>query len=301
MKIINHLESCRGIKSPCIITIGNFDGVHLGHRQLLAAMSSWRRENPGISISAVTFRRHTKSENRGRYLLLPFREKMLKLAHEGIDYLFNIDFNEAVKNMPWDAFIGFLRSRINIKCFAFSSKLHFGHERTGNAENLGQYCTAAGIDTLHAPIASLNGPVSSTIIRGAVTQADFNTAGSLLGYRYFISGRVCRGQAFGRKLGFPTINIIPPDDLLLPPDGAYIISALINRRSFPGAAFVGTKKEKKIIEAHLLNFSNLVYNQYVRIEFYQFLRTLIKTQNNDELKKLISNDVEKARDYFNNK
>ena len=307
MKIIRAAnELHRGERKVCL-AIGFFDGVHLGHQQIIRQTIADARQHEAISL-IVTFDSHPNTvvaPERVPPLIYPLSEKMRVLGSLGADALLLIHFDRAFSEQPGEVFIrGLWRELGRIQSLCVGSGFTFGHKRDGNVALL----KTLGVElkfAVHAMAAvSLDGRVvSSTRIREAIRAGDLDAAGQMLGRAYALAGIVIRGDALGGKLGFPTANL-DAAGLSLPPGGVYAVHADFDGQSHRAVLNIGRRPTlqdaapQQRVEAHLLDFKGDLYGREMRLTFVEKLRDEKKFPSLDALREQISRDISEARARF---
>ena len=300
----NELEP--GNRKVCL-AIGVFDGVHLGHQQIIRQTVADARQHDAIAL-VITFDRHPSvvvSPDRVPPLIYSLPQKLGAIELLGADTLLLIHFDRAFSKQTSEVFIrGLARDLGKIQSLCVGADFVFGHQRSGNVallEKLGGELSF----TVHGLAAvSLDGQVvSSTRIREVIRSGNLDAASQMLGRPYAISGRVIAGDGVGRKLGFPTANL-DATGLVLPPNGVYLGLAKIKKKSRPVALNIGfrptlaTSRPQLRVEAHLLDFTGDLYDRELEIEIGKKLRDERKFDSLEELKAQIARDVAGARRHF---
>jgi riboflavin kinase / FMN adenylyltransferase len=287
-----------------VATIGVFDGVHRGHRALLARVAeSARRE--GCRAVAVTFDPPPEEvlapESVPARLTLPDRKREL-LENAGIDRVHIVPFTPAVARMPADAFV----TRVLLDAFDLGG-LVIGYDFRFGAQGRGDAATLRAIGAGHAfwveeVEAVLDGglPISSTRIRALVREGNVAEAARLMARPYALEGRVVRGRGIGGQRLVPTANLDPDPRQPVPGEGVYVIEVLIGTQRHPGVASIGTSptvapSAQRLVEAHLLDFSGDLYGQRLVVEFHERLRGQQRFSGLEELKVAIGKDIARAR------
>lgn len=280
MKLKNLLSGDPGI-GPCILGIGTFDGVHLGHRQLISGIIKSARENALPSV-IFTFdhspRKFLSPEIFKGYITTP-EEKFSLLLSTGVDYVVFRPFDEAFAAVPYAEFVNdILIARLQAETTFVGFNFCFGANRIGNSEILGEELEAQGAKChVIAPVKVGDEIVSSSIIREAIAEGDFARANRFLGREASFSGEVVHGDHRGRIMGFPTANLqLEDSQKILPPNGVYACHADTPDGFFPAIVNIGVRptfnRSNHLLEAHLLNFSGDLYHRTIRIRFVQRIR-----------------------------
>ena len=306
-QLLRSLNALPAKAQGAIATIGNFDGVHLGHQALIRAVLATAKEQGAPSL-VITFEPHPAEFFAGSQLTVPrltrFREKFLALAALQPDYVLFLPFNQKLANLTASEFVSqILVDALRIKQVIIGDDFRFGQKRQGDFTLLKQLGAAAefgvqAMDTLEVAGAR----VSSTRIREALKVADLALAQTLLGRPYTMQGRVRPGEKLGRQWGFPTANLFL-HRRLTPVLGVFTVFMHgLAAKPLPGVANIGTRPTvngtKTLLEVHLLDFNRDIYNHDVKVEFCHKLRDEVHYPNVELLKAQIAEDVRIARQYF---
>jgi len=290
----------------CVATIGNFDGVHLGHQALLSEVKK-RAKALGVPSLVITFEPQpmeffTRVKSVPR--LTRFREKFSQLAQSGIDKVLVIRFNAEFAALTAEEFMEHLLSgTLGIKEIIVGDDFHFGKGRQGNMNVLKQAGEQLGFAVKSVQSVLIdNERVSSTRIRKALVDSDHLLAERLLGRPYSMLGRVVYGDQLGRTIGFPTANIYLHRQAT-PVHGIYVTRLYgITKKALPGVANVGIRPTvggtRTLLEVHLFNFNQNIYGKYVCVEFCKKLRDEEHYETLDLMKEQILKDADEARHYF---
>ena len=297
MKIIRntHLEQL-----PCVVTIGNFDGVHLGHQALLTEVKK-RAHDLKLESAVITFEPNPKdyfSQNKPQTRISSLREKIELFNEIKIDRVHIIKFNQEFSKVTANEFISVLIKQLKVKEIVVGEDFCFGRGREGSIKQLSASSMKLNIKN---KILIDGKRISSTLIRNLLANDKLDEANKYIGRPYSISGKVVHGEKRGRKIGFPTANIHMRHNR--PPlKGVFAVKF----QNHFGVANLGIrpsiKGEKKLqLEVHLLNFSSDLYGQHVSVIFLKKLRDEKKFKSLDELKEQIKLDVIKAKLFFDKK
>jgi len=288
---------------PTACALGNFDGVHLGHRKLISKMLK-SSQDAGLMSVIVTFEPHpSKVLNSGnpQPLITTFEKKRVILESLGVDNMLCIPFDKDFSRMDYKDFIyDILIARCNAKIVVAGFDYRFGYKGLGDALRLKEICGKEGIDVIIVdPLFHDGYKVSSTLIRDLIKTGDVKSAASFLGRPYSIEGNVVTGDALGRRLGFPTANIAFSEDIVLPSKGVYAVTALCRGRVCKGIANVGKRptfdgKDIKL-EVHLFDFSRDIYGEWVEVFFFDNLREEIRFSCTEDLTKQVNIDFTLAK------
>jgi len=283
------------------ITIGNFDGVHMGHEQVLAETRGHALDIGGATI-AVTFEPHPRAvlfPDESPRRLCHLHERLEGLKRAGMDATLLLHFNPVLAAWPAEKFIRRLHESLHFKHIHTGYDFAFGHDRRGDSEVLRQLGEELEFTVSVAEAFEMRGAVvSSSRIRSAIEAADFSLAEALLGHPYSISGHVGKGDARGRKLGFPTANL-DVRDLAHPPIGIYAVRAESGEHRWNGAAYLGYRPTFKgrtlILETHIFDVSPDLYKHRLRVSFIGRIREDRVFTGPDDLARQITRDCSAAR------
>jgi len=306
MKIINtHSEVDAIFKNTYVYAcIGNFDGVHRGHQELITNTVKSAKENDGISI-AITFNQNTKILKNERKFLTTLNEKISIIETLGIDYVYLIDFPDGISELSSYEFTKkYLVDTLRIKEIYIGENFRFGHKRSGTPDNLVEFGKSFGFKTHILKLVTLSGMVvSSTIARTAVNEGRVDIGMNLLGYPYFLRGVIGRGRNRGKKFVYPTANLYNIDELkLIPGEGVYSTIAIFDRLEYFSLTNIGPQPtfqdEKMSIESYILDFQREIYGKDIALLFLRKLRNIIHFNSSYELKKQIESDkLEALKDF----
>ena len=309
MRLIRGFSHAPPFPNGCVLTIGNFDGVHLGHRAVIEALATRGRERnlPTVIMLFEPQPLEYFSADNAPSRLMRLREKMLALNSLPIDNVVIVRFNRTLADYEPEQFIQqILVSKLNVKHLVIGDDFHFGKARRGNFKLLKEHGELLGFSVEKSTayrLADLR--VSSTLIRDALDADDLTQAKRLLGRDYSICGRVAQGDKLGRTLGFPTANI----KMLrrnTPIRGVFAVTMTgIDNCEFQGVANVGIRptidgNHKVILETHLFDFNQDIYGRYVSVQFKYKLRHEMRFASLEQLQNQIRHDVEAAKEFFSN-
>jgi riboflavin kinase / FMN adenylyltransferase len=298
-------SSLAPISTPTAIALGNFDGIHRGHLEVIKPVLDWAGENTHKTV--VTFDPHPQQYFTGqaRQLLTPRRERELILENLGIDRLVLLPFDrDLVALSPTEFVDRILDRQLQAKFISVGADFRFGNQRSGSAEDLVALTAALGITTQIAPLAIDGGSrISSSRIRAALLAADLKLVQQLLGRYYAIVGTVVHGNEIGRSIGFPTANISYPVEKFLPRQGVYCVQVdTPNERRLPAVMNIGKRPTvdgvNTTVEVHLLDWEGDLYGQELTIYLLQFLRSEQKFPSLAALTDQIQADCDSARQFF---
>jgi len=291
-------------KNGCVLTIGNFDGLHLGHRTVIKKLAE-RGEALGLPVVIMIFEPQPLEYFLGDNSpsrLMSLREKVIEFAKLPVDNLLIVRFNRYFANCDAEHFINeILIKKLNVKHLVIGDDFHFGKARRGNFAMLKEKGELYGFsveDTGSYQVAGLR--ISSTLIRDALGEGDLAQAGKLLGHCYSVCGRVAHGDKRGRTMGYPTANI-RMFRKNTPVNGVFAVTMTgIDGLEFEGIANVGTRPtvdggSKIILETYLFDFDKDIYGRYVEVHFKQKIRDEVRFQSLEQLKAQIEKDVTEAK------
>ena len=294
---INYLSD-----TPLVVALGCFDGVHVGHSYVLNTAKR-KAEELGIPFCVFAFEeppRNFFSPNSIK-LLTPKEEKLRLFEAEGADIAVCIPFDENIINVAAEAFVkNILIENMQAKYIVCGYNYTFGKKALGNTALIQSICKEQDIGLTVAENVTLDGfSVSSSAIRSLLTDGDVKSAASLLGRNYSIRGNVINGQHLARKLGFPTVNIIPHEKQLTPKNGVYLTRTSFNGTSNFGITNVGIRPtvDTNIMcaETHIFDFCADLYEKEITIEFLSFIREEQKFSSVEEMAKQVKKDIEVAK------
>ena len=306
MEIINGLHNLRSRHRGCVLTIGNFDGVHRGHRQLIDALCE-KAKAMGVPSMLMTFEPQPREFFAGTKLparLTRFREKVYLLDQTPLDRLLCLPFNERTANIEADWFAkDFVVDQVGAKHLVIGDDFRFGRGREGDFALFERYGQIHGY-SVSAMSTLLQGEarISSTLIREILAAGDFTAAANLLGHEYFIMGRVVYGRQLGRQLNVPTANIrLQRYRAAL--EGVYCVTVEgIAGAVRHGIANIGVRPtvdgKEPLLEVHVFDYTGNLYGDLIKVTFKQKLREEQAFDSIDALKTQINQDIEQARHYF---
>lgn len=290
-----------------VIALGFFDGVHRGHAELIK-MAKQRAAEMGAMPAVLSFDVSPESVITGHSVPLigsiKTRVDLVK-RYFGIENVIIYHFDKKTMEMPWQTFIDSLIEKYSAAHLVIGHDFHCGYKGEGTPQRVSEYCAKIGIGCDIIPKFTLDGiTVSSTYIRELITTGDIEKANYFLGHPFVFAGTVKDGRKVGRKLGTPTINLEGDDEnLVLPARGVYATKALLNGEEKPAVTNIGVRptfgeNAKLTVETYILDYHGDLYGQYVRIEFYKFLRGERKFESTEELSEQIVKDIEDTREAF---
>lgn len=290
-----------GFFAASVVTVGNFDGVHLGHRRIISTAVEKARDLD-VPSAVITFDPHPwEVVNRGQIMpsIFPLEERARRISELGVDCLVKVNFTPEFASCPAGTFVSEMAEKLSPRVVVIGYDFRFGRGREGNEEFLRREGEKLGFEVVSVPVVSvMDKPVSSTRIRGLIQAGEMRRARRLLGAPFQIDGEVIKGHGRGKGLGFATANL-RWETRLIPPEGVYAAVALWNGERFPAVVNIGSNPtfgdSAVSIEAHIMGFSGDLYAKRIRIELYRRLRGEVRFDSPEALADQIKKDVEKAR------
>ena len=291
-----------------VVTIGNFDGLHQGHKKIIQEMKNISK-NLSAKTMVIFTEPHAKEffsmdkdimEQPAR--ISPWRDKFKNLENENIDFAFFLKFNKSLQTMSPEIFIEKVLGSLNISNLMIGDDFRFGQDRKGDFLMLKDWSKSQGISLSKLPTFSIdNRRVSSTWIRETLSLSDFSTAKKLLGRPYSFEGKVVHGNRLGRSIGFPTANIWLPKNNL-PIKGVFSVKISIDMSEFEGIANIGIRPTvggtSPVLEVNIFDFKKEIYGKRIKVEFVKKIRDEKKFDSLDDLKKQIAKDVNTAKEQL---
>ena len=286
-----------------VFALGFFDGVHLGHQMLLKECCRLAAEM-NCQTAAITFENHPKSLFAGPVpLISTVRDRQRLLEQYGIRHVRTYPVTPDVMGMPWEVFLEELVESGAVGCVC-GDDFHFGRKGEGNPRKLAEFCAARGFPCRVVSEQTLDGKrISSTRIRGKIEEGNMESATRLLGHPHTLTGRVVHGHRLGRKLGFPTANLLLPPGVATPKFGVYACRAIVDGVAYPAVTNVGTRPTVSgtgiTVDPWILDFEGDLYDREILLEFYYFLRPETKFPDLESLRREIRHNGEQTRAYLN--
>ncbi len=299
MKIYNHINDFQRLNNA-VVTIGTFDGVHQGHRQIIARLKELARQTGGETV-ILTFFPHPRMiihpEDQDLKLITTIHERAALLEQLGVDHLIITPFSRDFSNQSAEAYIkDVLVNKIGTRQIIIGYDHRFGKDRQGGLSDLQQAAPVYGFEVIEIPEQDIDHvTVSSTRIREALLKADIEQANNFLGYPFFITGKVIRGNQIGRQIGYPTANLLVEENYkLIPADGIFAVTVQLNDEIFQGMAYIGHRPTingmTRNIEVNIFDFNRDIYNQTLQMNFIHFVRHDVKFSSLDGLKDQLAQD-----------
>jgi riboflavin kinase / FMN adenylyltransferase len=303
MTTLAAITGLSALRGPVAIAAGVFDGVHLGHRAVIAQALEFAEGNGGTAV-VLTFDPHPASVLRpdaAPSLITSTRHKLRILARMGVENTLVVPFTKDFAATAPPAFIEQLAAACKLRQICVGHDWAFGKGRAGNLALLSELGAKLGFKAVGIPSVAMDGqPVSSTAIRAAIQGGDLTMAERFLGRPFSIFGTVIAGNQLGRTIGFPTANIRPESEQL-PPNGVYAVGAEVGGEIVRGVANIGlrptveTAAKERLLEVHLFDFTADLYGADLEVHFHRFIRAEQKFASFDALKLQIAIDAEAAR------
>jgi riboflavin kinase/FMN adenylyltransferase len=299
MRIYHHIDEFTRLNNA-IVTIGTFDGVHLGHRKIIAGIKELAESTGGETV-LLTFFPHPRMilhpEDESIKLINTMPEKAELLEELGIEHLIITPFSRDFSNQTAEEYIrDVLVNKIGTKKIVIGYDHRFGKDRQGGLDELLQMGPVYGFEVVEIPEQDINDvAISSTRVRSALLEGKIELANTLLGYPFYITGTVVRGDQLGRQIGYPTANIVIPERYkLIPSHGIFAARVIIDGLLYNGMAYIGSRPTinglTRNIEVNIFDFDQDIYNRQIQMEFLNFVRDDMKFDSLDELKDQIAKD-----------
>ena len=292
-------------------TIGNFDGLHLGHQAILDKIKNNAKKHNAKTIvfftephAAEYFAKSRDKDSEAPPRISPWREKFKLLKKHNIDFAFFLKFNNSLRTMSPEAFISDILDSINLVSFTVGDDFRFGQDRKGDTALLREWGDKKNILIENTETILFEGErISSTRIRNAILGNNFILAENLLGRPYTFSGKIVHGQHLGRTINVPTANIWLPKQKL-PIKGVYAVECILEGQTYSGIANMGIRPtvggNKPVLEIHLFKFNKDIYSKRLTVRFIQKIRDEKKFDNLGMLKLQIQKDISKAINILRN-
>ena len=303
MEIIRDLTNIK--LNNTAVAVGKFDGLHSGHMLIMKELHRLKEKN--FTTVVFTFLNAPTAgvnDNKQQYILT-IEEKHLFYKNLGIDILIECDMNKNFVTMDREFFLKeILINKLGMKKIICGSDFGFGYKRKGNIDYLYSMEQIFGYQTVVFEKLTDNlDEISSTLIRKNISEGQINRVNHLLGYSYTIIGKVVHGNEIGRTINYPTANIIPERNKLLPPNGVYFTKVEIDGNEYKAITNIGTKptvcdNRQVVVETNVMNFSDDLYDKIITIRFYHYHRNEKKFTSLQELKHQISIDSIECERYF---
>ena len=303
MKVYTDLDQFKKVINP-VVTIGTFDGVHIGHRKIIQRIKEIAKKENGETV-LFTFFPHPRMilhpEDNNVKLITTQEEKIELLANESIDHLIIHPFTPEFSNLSSLEFIrNILVDKIGTKKLVIGYNHHFGKNREGSFKHLKEFSDVYGFEVEEIPAQDIDSvSISSTKIRRALLEGDVETANLYLGHYYQLSGEVVEGDKLGREIGFPTANILVREKYkLIPANGVYAVDVAHEGERYKGMLNIGIRptvnNNHKAIEVNIFNFDKNIYGKRISVFFKKRIRDEKKFENLNALRNQLIKDKQKA-------
>lgn len=305
MKKIESLDELKVIDYATGVSLGSFDGIHNGHIRLLKELVNDCRAR-GLKSLVYTFKNHPRdvtNPEKSPNIIITCKEKEIILKELGIDYYVLLPFDKFQMEISAKDFVEkLLLENLKMKAMHVGLDCRFGHKAQGDIEFLKSYSDKGIFDLNVVCPVKINGEiVSSTLIRKYISEGNIKMARRFLGRPYKLEGIVVKGKQVGRKLGFPTANILMNSKKALPKPGVYITNTHMNGKVYPSITNVGYnptfEQDNYNVETYIIDFDESIYGHRISVEFLDHIRDEIKFNSIDDLKSRISKDVSLAKEH----
>ena len=304
MKIIREFENYTE-NTPKVLSLGMFDGVHFGHISIINLLKSVAQEN-NLETAILTFWPHPRkvfNPNDEIKLLNTLNEKLNLLENANLDVVFLKSFDENFRNLTGEEFVRqILVQKLNVKHIIIGHDHVFGKNKSGNFELLQKLSKELDfvVQQLDA-VKEGEFNISSTKIRNCLANGNIIGANKMLGYHYFVSGKVIDGKKLGRTIGYPTANIEVDELKLLPKKGAYIVEVYVKNKFYKGMLSIGTNPtvngDKLTVEVYILDFNEDIYGEEITVKFRDFLHEEIKFESLQKLIERLDEDKRLTKEF----
>jgi riboflavin kinase / FMN adenylyltransferase len=306
LEIINNIFDWKA-PAKTILTLGTFDGVHVGHQKIIKKLLKQQEKTPAPTV-VLTFFPHPRmvlQQDQSLKLLNTIEERIELLQNLGIDYLVVHPFDYEFSRLTAEEFVEkVLVQHANIQNIIIGYDHRFGRNRTANITDLEQFGKQFGFDVTQISAKEVDEiSVSSTKIRNALIEGDIATANTYLGYPYFLTGSVQKGKQLGRSIGFPTANLqLTADYKLVPKNGVYIVQSTLHDKTVYGMMNIGNNPTvdgtQQHLEVHFFDWNNDLYQQTIRVELLHKTREEIKFDSVVHLKKQLELDQQEILQWL---
>ncbi len=290
---------------PCVLALGNFDGVHKGHKHILESAREYAKKK-GLKFGVFTFNVHPRllSNDNSFRLLLTDEEKTRLIEHSGADFVYFENFSK-VKDFEKQEFVQYIIKSLGAEAVFCGENFKYAKGALGDCKTLAEDMAKLSKKVFSLPLLYEDTqPISSSRIRTLVENGDVEKANVLLGHKFCIAGTVLHGNSIGHIIGFPTVNIKLSDTLVHPKHGVYASEIVVDGKRYYGVTDVGVKPtvandEKNVLaETNIFEFDKDIYGKSIKVCLCKLLRTEKRFSGLDELKRAIDNDVENTKKYF---
>ncbi|WP_370900178.1 bifunctional riboflavin kinase/FAD synthetase [Chryseobacterium gossypii] len=304
MKVFKNFNDYSSQK-PLALSLGMFDGVHLGHKSIIGELTKVGAEN-NLETAILTFWPHPRfvfNPDEDLKLLNTLDEKTLLMEKYGINNLFLKEFDEEFRNLTGEEFVRrVLIDKLNVKYLIIGYDHSFGKNKSGNFDLLQRLSGELGFEVEQMEAINVHeNNVSSTKIRNALLAGNIKEANEMLGYSYSVSGTVVHGKKIGRTIGYPTANIETDSIKLLPKKGAYIVEVHMKGQQYKGMLSIGTNPtvngEKLTVEVYILDFTGDIYDEKITVKFRDFLHDEIRFEGLEKLIERLDEDKRLTEEF----
>lgn len=289
-----------------VITIGKFDGLHMGHQYLFNQVVTYKELGYKAVMFTFFFHPSTVLTNKEIELIYTEEEKISKLKRLGMDVLISYPFTAETRNMEPEDFIrDILVGKLDMKILVVGVDFRFGKNRRGDIELLKKYEDTYGYKVIACEKQTWNDTIiSSTDIRAHITEGNMEDANKMLGQPFFVRGEVKHGRKIGRTLGIPTTNIIPPSNKLLPPNGVYASKTRIGEEIYYSVTNIGFNPtvggdSTKKVETYIFDYNADLYGKDIEVELYHYERPELKFEQLEDMRQQMACDIKVTKEYFN--
>ncbi len=289
---------------PCVLALGSFDTIHIGHQKLLVQARQYALEK-GIPFGVYMFEKrpaHTlqSAPQKDAYSAMQ-REKIIQSL--GADFIYYEKFDAAFMGKSPEAYVSYLQEYLYAQAVVVGFNYRFGKKAAGDSALLQTLCAQRQMDAFVVPaVCDAEGVVSSTRIRTLLEKGDIAAANALLGRAFALEGSVGKDRGVGHAMGVPTANLVPSANVLLPKDGVYMTIAIVDGDIYPSVTNIGIRPtfglDKRTVETHLLDFDGDLYGKSIQLAFYAYLRDERNFENVDSLVMQISEDKMRTKWMF---
>lgn len=308
MKVHRTIEEIPKITKP-VLTLGTFDGVHLGHQEIISFLKE-HAERVGGETVVLTFHPHPRTvlhpDDHNLVLIQSLEDRIKKLEDFGVDHLILFPFTQEFSRLSATDFVRqILVNQLNVKVMTIGYNHHFGRNREGSLDLLQELGNTYDFEVVEIPAFRLNEKsVSSTKIRSALIEGDIEQANTYLGKPFSFMGRVIRGNQIGTTIGFPTANIQPLSEIqVIPKNGVYAVRIGVDRDIYGGMCNIGnrptvTENGERRIEIHIFDFNKVIYESDVRLYFIDHIRDENQFDSLEALKEQLKADEMQCRELL---
>lgn len=300
MNIYNDLTQISAQIGPVALAIGNFDGLHLGHQELIKEITN----STSLQSVVISFEPHPVQVLKPQIpfkRLFNFEDQIEQLKKFHVQNLVKLHFNKSIAELSYLQFLDLITSKLKISKMVVGYDFHFGKNKEGTIENLKKWCDQRQIEFVKINEVQLNGmTVSSTEIKRQIELSDLSLVQKMLARTFYLKGVVVKGDQRGRLLGFPTANMQVEEIYQKPKVGVYGTKTIVNGKTYASITNIGktpTFKNDEIIkiETHILNFNEEIYGQEIEVHFLKYIRNEKKFSSIEEIKQQILHDIEESK------